>query len=68
MLSRLDCDNYDNGVYQVGEGWTIVGRWGKGSESLQATLEPLGTAERIKYQTIMDHLAETLKAAQPVDA
>ena len=58
MLSRLDCDNYDNGVYQVGEG----------SESLQATLEPLGTAERLKYQAIMDHLAETLKAIQPVDA
>jgi hypothetical protein len=68
MLTRLDCDNWDNGVYQIGENWEIVGRWGKGSESLQVTCEPLGTADRIKYQAIMDHLAESLRAAQPVDA
>ena len=68
MLTRLDCDNWDNGVYQIGENWEIVGRWGKGSESLQVTREPLGTADRIKYQAIMDHLAESLKAAQPEDA
>lgn len=68
MLTRLDCDNWDNGVYQIGENWEIVGRWGKGSESLQVTREPLGTADRIKYQAIMERLAESLKAAQPVGA
>ena len=68
MLTRLDCDNWDNGVYQIGENWEIVGRWGKGSESLQITREPLGTADRIKYQAIMERLAESLKAAQPVGA
>lgn len=68
MLTRLDCDNWDNGVYQIGENWEIVGRWGKGSESLQVTREPLGTADRIKYQAIMERLAESLRAAQPVDA
>lgn len=68
MLTRLDCDNWDNGVYQIGENWEIVGRWGKGSESLQVTRKPLGTADRIKYQAIMERLAESLKAAQPEEA
>lgn len=30
-LSELDVDNYDNGAYLIGKGWTVVGRWGKGS-------------------------------------
>lgn len=25
-LCNLDCDNYDNGVFIVGEGWEIIGR------------------------------------------
>lgn len=30
-LSRLDTDNWDNGVYVIGKGWTIADTWGKGS-------------------------------------
>lgn len=25
-LCNLDCDNFDNGVYQIGAGWQITGR------------------------------------------
>ena len=32
-LNHLDCDNYDNGVYIIGPGWTIVDRvYFEGSE------------------------------------
>lgn len=31
MLSQLDCNNHDNGVYVIGKDWKIVDRWGKGS-------------------------------------
>lgn len=30
-LDHMDCDNWDNGVYVIGAGWKVVGRWGKGS-------------------------------------
>ena len=30
-LEDLDCDNYDNGVYVLGEGWKVVGRYGNGA-------------------------------------
>lgn len=30
-LVNMDCDNWDNGVYVIGENWTIIDRWGKGS-------------------------------------
>lgn len=33
-LSQLDCDNYDNGVYVVGNDWTVTNRWGKGGKPL----------------------------------
>jgi len=62
LVDRLDCDNWDNGVYQVGAGWEIVGRWGKGSETLAATVAPLAGAELAKYRGIVDQLAETLAA------
>lgn len=35
-LSQLDCNNYDNGVYVIGEGWTIADRWGDGSKPYSA--------------------------------
>ena len=31
LLSALDTDNWDNGVYVVGKDWAIVDRWGKGA-------------------------------------
>lgn len=33
-LDRLDCDNWDNGVYVIGKNWEIVDRWGKGSKPI----------------------------------
>lgn len=33
-LCRLDCDNYDNGVYVIGAGWRINETWGEGSDPL----------------------------------
>ena len=62
LVGRLDCDNWDNGVYQVGEGWAVVGRWGKGSESLAATVAPLHGQALAKYQGIMAQLTESLAA------
>ena len=35
-LSKLDCDNFDNGVFVVGHDWELVDRWGKGSKPLSA--------------------------------
>ena len=31
-LDQLDCDNYDNGVYVIGQDWKVIDRWGKGSK------------------------------------
>lgn len=31
-LERLDCDNFDNGVYVIGKDWALADRWGKGSQ------------------------------------
>lgn len=62
LVDRLDCDNWDNGVYQVGADWEIVGRWGKGSQSLAATVAPLAGAELAKHRGIVDQLTESLAA------
>ena len=68
LVDRLDCDNWDNGVYQVGAGWAIVGRWGQGSESLAATVAPLYGAELAKHGGIVDQLAESLAATTAAGA
>ena len=62
LVDRLDCDNWDNGVYQVGAGWAIVGRWGQGSESVAATVAPLHGAELAKHAGIVEQLAESVAA------
>lgn len=59
ILARLDCDNWDNGVYQVGEDWRIVGSWGKGSAGLEYTTGKLYGAELDQYQGIMAQLGQT---------
>jgi hypothetical protein len=38
LVGRLDCDNWDNGVYQVGESWAVVGIMAQLTESLAATV------------------------------
>lgn len=31
-LDKLDCDNYDNGVYVIGKDWKILDRYGAGAK------------------------------------
>lgn len=57
LINRLDCENSDNGVYQVGAQWEIVGRWGKGSNTLAATVAPLSGRAQDNYAGIMAKLA-----------
>lgn len=63
LVDRLDCDNWDNGVYQVGAQWEIVGRWGKGSETLAATMAPLSGRARDAYAGIVAQLAAATEGA-----
>jgi len=54
-LNRLDCDNYDNGVYIVNDGWEIVGRqYFEGREQneyeLKEMLEAINKAQPEKQQ------------------
>ena len=49
-LEHLDCDNYDNGVFVVGEGWEIVGR-----EFMRIDDEPL---DEKRVDEFVDHLVE----------
>ena len=37
-LDQLDCNNHDNGVYVIGKGWTVIDRWGAGSEPMPASM------------------------------
>lgn len=68
LVDRLDCDNWDNGVYQVGADWEIVGRWGKGSNALAATVAPLYGAELAKHAMIVHQLVESLAATAGEEA
>ena len=65
VLGRLDCDNYDNGVYQVGEDWQIVDRWGEGSISVELTMANMYGRELEQYEGIM---AQLDRSRQPVEA
>lgn len=55
-LDRLDCDNFDNGVFVIGKGWTIVSRWGSGSRPLaESNLDAIRETEH--YQAIVKELS-----------
>jgi hypothetical protein len=43
-LDKLDCDNGDNGVYEIDGSLRVVKRWGDGSES-EPEINPAKTAE-----------------------
>lgn len=49
-LEHLDCDNYDNGLYVVGEDWEIVGK-----EFMRLDDEPL---DEKKVDEFVEHLVE----------
>ena len=55
-LKRLDCDNFDNGVYVVGNDWQITERYGKGSRPLDLN-EINAIRKTEKYKQICQKLA-----------
>ncbi len=55
LLSALDTDNWDNGVYVVGKDWAIVDRWGKGSGRGRELADLSGEC-RIQYDEILASL------------
>jgi hypothetical protein len=61
ILKNLDCDNYDNGVYQVGKNWEIVGTWGQGAAGLEYTNGQLYGAEKDKFEGIVAQLSESVE-------
>lgn len=63
-LSKLDCDNYDNGVYVVGEGWQIVDRWGHGSRPFKRT-DIADARSTHDYMNTVDAMINTLQNADP---
>ena len=62
-LDRLDCDNYDNGVYVIGQGWRIVDGFGQGSAGLEYTNGQLYGRELEQYDGIIAQLADSYAAA-----
>lgn len=61
-LERLDCDNWDNGVYVIGENWEIIDRWGEGSNP-EKTVAALSVRQLEKYYGIKEQLAAAIKEA-----
>ena len=55
-LKRLDCDNFDNGVYVIGNDWQITERYGKGSRPLDLN-EINAIRKTEKYKQICQKLA-----------
>lgn len=55
ILSRLDCDNYDNGVFVVDNEWEIVGREYEQSEQ---------TRDNSYYEEFKDYLVGMSKAME----
>jgi hypothetical protein len=48
-LKRLDCDNFDNGVYVIGNDWQITDRYGEGSKPLNLdAINEIRKTERYK--------------------
>ena len=61
-LSKLDCDNFDNGVFVVGDNWELVDRWGKGSQPLNAEAIHAARASK-EYELMVDSLVSLLDKA-----
>ena len=48
-LKQLDCDNFDNGVYVIGNDWQIIDRYGEGSKPLNLdAINAIRKTERYK--------------------
>jgi len=60
-LDQLDCNNFDNGVYVIGKGWSIADRWGKGSNPRNDS--DIHTArESLQYKEIVEQLGQKVEA------
>lgn len=55
-LDQLDCNNYDNGVYVIGEGWEVIDRWGAGSEPMPTSTTHMSTRQLEQYRGIKAQL------------
>lgn len=61
-LSQLDCDNYDNGVFVVGNDWQVIDRWGKGSEPIDVN----AVRASKQYNDMIKALSDNLDKAEGV--
>ena len=64
-LSKLDCDNYDNGVYVIGRQWEIEDRWGQGSRPFKQEDIVAARASQ-SYTQVVDHLIAELERVESV--
>ena len=55
-LDQLDCNNYDNGVYVIGDGWTVIDRWGAGSEPMPTSTTHMSARQLEQYRGIKAQL------------
>ena len=55
-LDQLDCNNYDNGVYVIGEGWTVIDRWGAGAKPMPTSMTHMNAHQLKQYRAIKDML------------
>ena len=67
VVNKLDCDNWDNGVYII-DGWEIVGReYFDGSEQMEYDLEDM-LIEIDKRMPVKEQIGEYLQAREiPVE-
>lgn len=55
LLSALDCDNHDNGLYWIGEDWKIVRReHARESDASRLTVDDLSPSERGQYEAMLE--------------
>jgi hypothetical protein len=62
-LGAADVDNWDNGAYLLGPGFTIAKRWGEGSKNDNGakTLDDLTPPNLAKYEEIKAYIIEAMK-------
>ena len=57
QLNNLDCDNFDNGVYVIGDDWQIIGTWGKGSRPVESAYK-FNAAQKQVHADIFEQLTK----------
>lgn len=59
LVSDLDCNNGDQGMYILGDDWTIAQRK-HSDEPLKCSVQALNTSERQKYEAMVKYLSAPL--------